>query len=483
MARSSKNQWDFGELFPAAATRQVWSVSDLTGRLKRVVEKEFGTVWVSGEISNLRLQSSGHAYFVLKDAGAQLNCVLFRGQTGVDRAGLRDGARATLSGEMTVYEPRGSYQLRVTAVELEGVGALQAAFEKLKAKLAAEGLFDPARKRPIPRFPIRIGIVTSSTGAALQDVLHVAGRRFAGIEWILVPVRVQGAGSAAEICEAISLLNRWSAGDGANDAEGAATSRRSSTHSLSPTRLDVILITRGGGSLEDLWSFNEESVARAIVTSAVPVISAVGHEIDFTIADFVADLRAATPSAAAELITEGYVAAEGRVEAAAVRLGLRIHRRLAESRESERNLTARLTRVHPRRRLERQGQRLDDLAAVLGRDLRAIAAPRRLALASLVKRLSAVRPATGLARKRSDVEQLTSQLKTSTRRRLHLLNDRLAKSASGLRLLSPQQVLERGYSITLDAATGRVIRTAAEVLPGQPLTTRLAAGQIESTVT
>ena len=490
MARSSKNQWDFGELFPAAATRQVWSVSDLTGRLKRVVEKEFGTVWVSGEISNLRLQSSGHAYFVLKDAGAQLNCVLFRGQAGVDRTGLRDGARATLSGEMTVYEPRGSYQLRVTAVELEGVGALQAAFEKLKAKLAAEGLFDAARKRPIPRFPIRVGIVTSPTGAALQDVLHVAGRRFAGIAWVLAPVRGQGAGSAAEICEAISLLNRWSAGTETNDGGDDAASHRSPTHSLthSPTRslspkhLDVILLTRGGGSLEDLWSFNEESVARAIVDSAVPVISAVGHEIDFSIADFVADLRAATPSAAAELITEGYVEAAGRVEAAAVRLGLRIRRRLAESRESQRNLTARLSRVHPRRRLERQGQRLDDLSAVLGRDLRGIATPRRLALGSLVKRLSAVRPATGLARKRSDVEQLATQLKASTHRRLQQLNDRLLKSAAGLRLLSPQQVLERGYSITLDASTGRVIRTAADVEPGQSLTTRLAAGQIESTV-
>lgn len=466
MARPSKNQWDFGELFPATATRQVWSVSDLTGRLKKLVEKEFGSVWVSGEISNLRLQASGHAYFVLKDSGAQLNCVLFRGQAGVDRAGLRDGARVTLGGEMTVYEPRGSYQLRVTSLELEGVGALQAAFEKLKARLSAEGLFDPARKRPIPRYPRRIGVVTSPTGAALQDVLHVAGRRFAGIDWILAPVRVQGNTSAGEIAQAIAMLNAWSEAN-ANSDSG----------------LDVILVTRGGGSLEDLWSFNEEVVARAIVASQIPVISAVGHEIDFTISDFVADLRAATPSAAAELLTEGFVQAEGRVEAAQVRLGLRLRRRLAESREQERGLTARLARVHPRRRLERQGQRLDDLAGVLSRDLRSVLSPRRAAVASLVKRLSAVRPAQGLTVRKAAVAQLAARLRIAGRRRWMALNDRLATQGAALRLLSPQQVLERGYSITLDESTGKVVRSANEVAAGMKLTTRLASGSIRSTVT
>ena len=466
MARPSKNQWDFGELFPATATRQVWSVSDLTGRLKKLVEKEFGSVWVSGEISNLRLQASGHAYFVLKDSGAQLNCVLFRGQAGVDRAGLRDGARVTLGGEMTVYEPRGTYQLRVTSLELEGVGALQAAFEKLKARLSAEGLFEPSRKRPIPRYPGRIGVVTSPTGAALQDVLHVAGRRFAGIEWILAPVRVQGATSAGEIAEAIAMLNAWS-----------------ESNANPESKLDVILVTRGGGSLEDLWSFNEEVVARAIAASQIPVISAVGHEIDFTISDFVADLRAATPSAAAELLTEGFVQAEGRVEAAQVRLGLRLRRRLAESREQERGLTARLARVHPRRRLERQGQRLDDLSGVLSRDLRSVLAPRRAAVASLLKRLSAVRPAQALTVRKTAVAQLAARLRIAGRRRWMALNDRLATQTAALRLLSPQQVLERGYSITLNESTGKVVRSASEVDAGTTLTTRLASGSIRSTVT
>ena len=461
MARSSKNQWDFGELFPAAETRTVWSVSDLTGRLKRSIEKEFGSLWVSGEISNLRLQSSGHAYFVLKDAGAQLNCVLFRGQDGVDRAGLRDGARVTVGGDMTVYEPRGAYQLRVSSLELEGIGALQAAFEKLKAKLSAEGLFDPARKRPIPRYPSRVAVVTSPTGAALQDVLHVAGRRFAGIEWILAPVRVQGTGSATEIVEAIALLNRLSA-----------------THPL-----DVILLTRGGGSLEDLWSFNEEAVARAIASSRVPVISAVGHEIDFTIADFVADLRAATPSAAAELLTEGFVQASGRVEAARVRIRLRLQRQLGQSREAERVLTARLARVHPRRMLEQQGQRLDDLSLILARRLRSTSGPHRQALTSLARRLSAVRPAQALLRRQEVLVQLVGRLRTSARRRWTGLNERLAAKGSALRLLSPQQVLERGYSITLYASTGKVVRTSGEVRSGQSITTRLASGSIQSTVT
>ena len=461
MARSSKNQWDFGELFPAAETRKVWSVSDLTGSLKRSLEKEFASLWVSGEISNWRLQSSGHAYFVLKDAGAQLNCVLFRGQGGVDRAGLRDGARVTVGGDMTVYEPRGTYQLRVSSLELEGIGALQAAFEKLKAKLSAEGLFDPARKRPIPRYPGRVAVVTSPTGAALQDVLHVAERRFAGVEWILAPVRVQGIGSASEIVEAITLLNR-----------------------LSETYpLDVILVTRGGGSIEDLWSFNEEMVARAIASSRVPVISAVGHEIDFTIADFVADLRAATPSAAAELLTEGFVQASGRVEAARVRIQLRLQRQLGQSREAERVLTARLARVHPRRMLEQQGQRLDDLSLLLARRLRSTGGPRRQALTSLVRRLSAVRPAQTLLRRQEVLVQLIARLRTSGRRRWTVFSEQLATQGSALRLLSPQQVLERGYSITLDASTGGVVRCADDLQPGQSITTRLASGSLHSTVT
>jgi exodeoxyribonuclease VII large subunit len=299
MPRTSPSQWDFGDLFAPRASRQVWTVSELTLRLKRLLESEIGQVCVTGEVSNLRLQSSGHTYFTLKDAGAQLNCVLFRGEAAAARSLLEDGRKVLLQGVLTVYEPRGQYQLVVRQVELQGLGALQVAFEKLKQRLQAEGWFAAERKRPLPRYPQRIGLVTSPDGAAMRDVLHVVQRRYPGLGILLAPCRVQGEGAATEIAAAIRLLNAWSAG-----APAAA-------------QLAVILVTRGGGSLEDLWAFNEETVARAIFESALPVISAVGHEIDFTISDFVADVRAATPSAAAEILTEGFVASRAFVAEAA----------------------------------------------------------------------------------------------------------------------------------------------------------------------
>src|SRR5882724_3368544 len=281
MNRTAKTQWDFGELFPVEQiARRVLSVSELTWQIRRLLEQHVGRIWVTGEITNLRNQTSGHLYFTLKDANAQLSCVLFRGELQVNRSLLEDGRKVNLQGELTVYEARGQYQLRVTAVELQGVGALQVAFEKLKQKLHTEGLFAQERKRPLPRFPRRIGLVTSPTGAAIRDVLHVIQRRNPALEIILAPCRVQGDGAAREIAEAIRMLNEFN------------------------SSLDLILVTRGGGSLEDLWAFNEEPVARAIFESKLPVVSAVGHEIDFSIADFVADVRAATPSAAAEIITE-----------------------------------------------------------------------------------------------------------------------------------------------------------------------------------
>ncbi len=247
MGKQIKSQWDFGELFPPETTRRVLTVTELTGQIKRLLEQQVGAVWVSGEITNLRLQSSGHCYFTLKDAGAQLNCVLFRGEATAARALLQDGRKVLLQGDLTVYEPRGQYQLLVHAVELQGVGALQIAFEKLKQKLAEDGLFAPERKRPLPRFPQRIGLVTSPTGAAIRDVLHVVQRRNPALEIILAPCRVQGDGAATEIAAAIRMLNEYNA-------------------ALRPphSALDLILVTRGGGSLEDLWAFNEEVVARAI---------------------------------------------------------------------------------------------------------------------------------------------------------------------------------------------------------------------------
>src|SRR5262245_50814003 len=276
MSKQTKSQWDFGELFPTEQIRRVLSVSELTTQVRRLVEQEIGEVWVSGEVTNFRLQSSGHIYFTLKDASAQLQCVLFRDEARASRGLAQDGQRVILHGDLTVYEPRGQYQLRVLEVELQGIGALQLAYEKLKLKLQAEGLFAAERKRHIPRYPQRIGLVTSPTGAAIRDVLHVIQRRQPSLAIILAPCRVQGEGAAQEIAAAIRLLNTWATAQ--RRVQGRVSSER--PNALVPQRpapcclpLDLILVTRGGGSLEDLWAFNEEIVAHAIFESNLPVIS------------------------------------------------------------------------------------------------------------------------------------------------------------------------------------------------------------------
>ncbi len=374
-----KSQWDFGELFPVETARKVLSVSELTSQVKRLLEQHVGDVWVSGEITNLRAQSSGHIYFTLKDASAQLSCVLFRNEAVGHRDLLRDGQKLLLQGDVTVYEARGQYQLIVRAVELQGLGALQIAFEKLKQKLQAEGLFAPERKRPIPKYPQRIGLVTSPTGAAIRDVLHVIQRRHAGLEIILAPCRVQGAGAAQEIAAAIRLLNDWSNSAIHNPQSG----------------MDLILVTRGGGSLEDLWAFNEEAVARAIFESAVPVVSAIGHEIDFTISDFVADLRAATPSAAAEIITEGVYASRRFVAEATGQIRDLLTWHLGEKSEALARTADRLALVHPRRRLNDHLQRLDDLQTGLLRSARQAARDGGVVVKNLSARLLRLHPAQG----------------------------------------------------------------------------------------
>src|SRR6185437_12128893 len=365
MPKQTKSQWDFGELFPPEQTsprapvapatpeppaqpvRKILSVSELTAYVKRLLENQVGTIWVTGEVTNLRAQSSGHMYFTLKDAGSQLNCVLFRAEPVAHRELLEDGQKVLLQGDVTVYEARGQYQLIVRAVELQGVGALQIAFEKLKQKLAAEGLFAQERKRELPRYPQRIGLVTSPTGAAIRDVLHVVRRRNPSLRIVLAPCRVQGDGAAREIAVAIRTLN---------DLNVSLDPR--------PSTLDLILVTRGGGSLEDLWAFNEEIVARAIFESALPVVSAVGHEIDFTISDFVADLRAATPSAAAEIITEGVFSSCEFVSDAADRMRQLVGQQLEGKLDDLEQLSHRLSRLHPRRRIDDSLQRLDDLHGV-----------------------------------------------------------------------------------------------------------------------
>ena len=462
MSRAPKSQWDFGELFPPEETRRVLTVSELTGQVRRALEKQFGPLWVSGEVTNLRAQASGHIYFTLKDAGSQLSCVLFRSEAVAHRELLADGQKVLLNGELTVYEARGQYQLLVRAVELQGVGALQAAFERLKQKLAAEGLFAPERKRELPKFPRRIGLVTSPTGAAIRDVLHVIGRRHPALEIVLVPCRVQGDGAAGEIARAIRALNE-------------AVIRNAASG------VDLILVTRGGGSLEDLWAFNEEVVARAVYESGIPVVSAVGHEIDFTICDFVADLRAATPSAAAELITEHFFACRNFVAEAPGLLRHLIGRRLSRVADDFANVAARLSRVHPRRRLNESLQRLDDLQGGLRRCLKTGVRERSLAWREVSGRLLRMRPAQLVKQRREVFEARERLLKDLAVAQLRAKQNALANLTARLRLLGPEQVLARGYSITTDEATGKVLRNAAEVKPGQRLRTRLKTGEVRST--
>jgi exodeoxyribonuclease VII large subunit len=469
MPRQPQSQWDFGELFAAEATRRVLTVSELTLRVKRLLEGQFGALWVSGEVSNLRVQASGHAYFTLKDAGAQLACVLFRGTGRAQRDLLEDGRKVLLQGDVTVYEPRGQYQMVVKAVELQGIGALQLAFERLKQRLQAEGLFAPERKRPLPPIPERIGIVTSPTGAALRDILHVIARRQPSLRLLLAPCRVQGEGAAAEIAAAIRMLNDFSAAALAGNRPASG-------------RLDLILVTRGGGSLEDLWAFNEEAVARAIFDSALPVVSAVGHEIDFTISDFVVDLRAATPSAAAEILTQGAVSARDFVADARERLpGLARGGCEACARDFQ-GLLDRIARAHPRRRVNEAWQHLDDLLATLART-------GRFGLREAQTRWDATRaswlrlhPAQRLARHQDEVARVRTRVIELGRRALSEQRQELAALQDRLRLLSPEQTLARGYSITRDASTGKVLRRPETVAPGTVLNTRLQGGDLRSVV-
>jgi len=493
MAKPVKTQWEFGDLFaeqnaatresPASETskretppaeqprplkpaRKVLSVTELTSQIRRILEAQIGHVWVTGEITNLRNQSSGHIYFTLKDANAQLSCVVFRGELYVDRSLLQDGRKVTLAGELTVYESRGQYQLRVTQAELQGAGALQAAFERLKQKLNAEGLFAKERKRPLPRFPQRIGLVTSPTGAAIRDVLHVVERRNPSLEIFLAPCRVQGDGAGIEIAAAIDLLNEFNARKLAAENSG----------------LDLILVTRGGGSLEDLWAFNEEVVARALFHSALPVVSAVGHEIDFTISDFVADTRAATPSAAAEIITEGVFSSCQFVAEAGARIRQLARQQIRGKQDVLSRDRQRLERLHPRRKFNDWLQRLDDLQSGMVRCAKQGAKRQRLACQNLAERLLRVRPTVLLKQRRELLRQEMERLHEQARHQIRERKNRVETAETRLRLLGPEQVLARGYSITMEAETGKVVRNARDIAECTKIRTKLKAGEIISTV-
>lgn len=395
-------------------SERVLSVSQLTAQLKDVVESTFSSVWVAGEISNFSRPQSGHCYFTLKDDAAQLRAVIWRTAASRLKFDLHDGLEVVCRGSLDVYPPRGSYQMVVSEIEPRGIGALELALRKLREKFAAEGLFDADRKRPLPPFPKRIGFVTSPTGAAIHDFLQVLKRRWTGVEVFVFPAKVQGAGAAEEIAAGIKLANR-----------------------MRPS-LDVLVVGRGGGSLEDLWAFNEEPVVRAIAASRIPTVSAVGHEIDVTLADLVADVRALTPTEAAERV----VPSSSDVSALVRSLRDRIHRSLLVKFANYR-------------------QRLDALST-------------RPALA---------RPLDAVHNQSRVVDELGTRLHGSMKLSVRDRQQRLAAVSGKLASLSPLAVLGRGYSLTQDAKSGRLVTAARQLKVGQEIRTRLGEGVVISTVT
>ena len=448
----------FGTPEPKHEEPRVFSVSEITRSVRAVLEDEIGTVWVEGEVSNYRKQASGHQYFTLKDAQAQLACVWFaRGGSRLKQVALTDGMQVQVRGALTVYEARGQYQLNVQLVQAGGAGLLQAKFEALKRKLEAEGLFDAARKRALPGFPTVIGIVTSPTGAALRDMLHVLARRAPWLRVIVSPARVQGDGAAEEIVAAIAALNQ-----------------------LARTP-DVIVVARGGGSVEDLWAFNEEVVARAIVASAIPVVSAVGHEIDFTIADFAADLRAPTPSAAAELVAPDAAELAHRLGQWAVQVRRQMVAALGAHR-SRVDFLARSTFFRePAKRLAEAQQRTDLAEEALRRAMRERVSAGRQRVEALLARLRQHRPDQFVALRRQHFQALRAQLEGRFHEAWKEPQARCARLAGMLRLLAPAATLARGYSMTMKA-DGTMVGSADEVRPGMRLITRLADGDVKSRV-
>lgn len=430
--------------------RREYTVGELTSEIAELLSGAYSGIWVRGEVSGLKLAASGHAYFTLKDDQATLRAACWKGTYRFLKFKPKDGAELLVRGRIEVYEPRGEYQLIVDSIEPVGAGALQAAFEQLKAKLAGEGLFAEERKRPLPGLPRRIGIVTSPTGAVIRDILHVIERRFPGLHLRLYPALVQGPGSAEQVIAGLDYFseNPWA---------------------------DVVILARGGGSLEDLWTFNEESVARAIARSKVPTICAVGHETDFSIADFVADRRAPTPSAAAEIVTSSRESILAQVHTARSRVAQAIHLRLSRAARRLGELGTGRAQMIVERRLFRAGRRLDDAAQALRGALRHDldqTAARREALDRRLRRLD-LRLRLQTARFQS--QRAATRADDAIRRRLAAARSRTSLLDARLQALNPLQILERGFAV-VSLADGSVLRDPAAAPPGTSLTIRLAQG-------
>ncbi len=443
-----------GLLFPQQ--RRVWTVRDLIGALRTSVERDYADVWVEGEISNFRAADSGHVYFTLKDGDAQLRLVMFRSQARLLRFKPADGMAVIARGRVTVYETRGELQLSAEYLEPKGAGALQIAFEQLKARLAAEGLFDAARKRPLPALPRTIGIVTSPRGAAIRDILNVLQRRHEGVHVLIFPAQVQGEMAAVEVAAGVNYFSR-------------------------ARKVDVILVARGGGSAEDLAAFNDEALARAIAASKVPVISAIGHETDFTIADFVADLRAPTPSAAAEMVVEPKHDLDRRIADLRERLARAARYQLLMARQTLTELAQHAAFARMHEFLGRRQQRADELTFRLAQAQQELLDRHRRRLDVAATRLRHYDLRGRFTAMRRELAAQFAALSAATRRRLLEQRSSLERLSAQLDGLSPLKVLDRGYALVFDAA-GKLVKDAAQLAAGDEISARLARGTLRATV-
>ncbi len=438
---------------PLSTERDVYSVSRLNREVKWLLADSFPKLWVAGEISNLSRPASGHLYFTLKDAKAQVRCAMFRRQQSQMDFTPENGMQVQVLAQVSLYEIRGDFQLQVEVMEEAGTGALRRAFEALKKRLAEEGLFATEHKLPIPPWPKTIGIITSPTGAAIRDVLTVLKRRFPGLEAVIYPCAVQGDAARQEISAAIQTANQ----------------RR---------ECDVLLLVRGGGSLEDLWPFNEEQVARAVYASQIPIVTGIGHEIDFTIADFTADYRAPTPSAAAEAVSPDGEALSRQLAALEKRLLQLQHRHLDQARQQYRWLLTRMHQTHPARRLLDWMQRLDELETRLRQSIHMQLATRRQRFELYRAKLQGHHPGRRLHAANIHLRQLSHRLAESLNQRLQLERSRLAERSRALDAVSPLATLARGYAIVTDSKTGNVITRASQTRRGKMIGARLSQGSL-----
>jgi exodeoxyribonuclease VII large subunit len=444
---------DRGARTPAASPRRVYTVGELTSELRNLIESRFSEIWVEGEISNCKVWNTGHVYFTLKDGSAQLKAVMFRATLRYLRFKPEDGLHVVARGRLGVYEPKGEYQIVCEHMEPHGLGALQLAFDQLKKRLQAEGLFDRARKRPLPALPRRIGIVTSLDGAALRDILKVLKRRAPNVSVLIRPARVQGEDAAADVATGLRMIGRVPG-------------------------VDVVIVGRGGGSIEDLWAFNEERVARAIVNCPVPVISAVGHEVDVTIADFVADLRAPTPSAAAEMVVAATDEFCGRIDRLKGRLRAAAHADLQRRRNAVHLLSSRRGLAGFHARIAMRGRHVAELAHALARSARGALDRRARQYRTLRQRLEQRDLARRLAVIRGRLTTAEGRLGGAARLTQQRADARLRTLAGRLESLSPLAVLGRGYSVCWNADKSAIVRSADTVAPGDTVRVTLAHGEI-----